>query len=83
MRNATRHGSPSRLDISVEVTRTPARVTLTVEDDGTGFDTSQSAAADSFGLRGLRDLAREAHGTLTVESRPGHGTTVSLEVPGR
>jgi two-component system NarL family sensor kinase len=83
VRNATRHGSPSRLDISVDVGGTPPIVTLTVADDGGGYDTSQPAAADSFGLRGLRDLAREAEGSLTVESQPGHGTSVTLQVPAR
>ena len=50
-------------------------------DNGVGFDLSADVASDSFGLRGLRDLAAEAGGTLTVESAPGQGTRVTLEVP--
>jgi signal transduction histidine kinase len=63
------------------VTERPPRASLSVADDGRGFDAEAVASHDRFGLRGLRDLAREAGGTLTVTSRPGGGTVVTLEVP--
>lgn len=81
VRNSLRHGSPKHLVVTVGVTRRPAVASLTVADDGTGFDVAAGADKDSFGLRGLRDLAREAGGTLTVESTKGKGTSVHLEVP--
>jgi len=67
--------------VTVGVTHRPAAASLTVADDGAGFDVAAGANKDSFGLRGLRDLAREAGGTLTVESTKGQGTSVHLEVP--
>lgn len=54
---------------------------LVVSDNGAGFDSDLATDRDSFGLRGLRDLAQEASGTLNVESVVGVGTTVRLEVP--
>ncbi|HEX5017382.1 MAG TPA: histidine kinase [Actinomycetes bacterium] len=81
VRNATRHGDPSTLDISVNVVGSPPVATLVVSDNGRGFDPNGAVPPDSFGLRGLRDLAREADGTLTVDSTPGRGTSVTLEVP--
>jgi two-component system NarL family sensor kinase len=81
VRNAARHGSPDHLTVTVCVSDDPAVATLTVTDDGAGFDAEAPRNRDSFGLRGLRDLAREAGGTLTVTSTPGQGTTVQLEVP--
>ena len=81
VRNATRHGDPSELDITVNVAGSPPVATLVVSDNGRGFDPNGEAPPDSFGLRGLRDLAREADGTLTVDSAPGRGTSVTLEVP--
>ncbi len=81
VRNAVRHAEPSRLQVSVAVTERPPRASLSVADDGRGFDADAVASHDRFGLRGLRDLAREAGGTLTVTSRPGGGTVVTLEVP--
>jgi signal transduction histidine kinase len=83
VRNATRHGSPSRLDISVQVDGQPPTAVLRVVDNGRGFETSRGISTDSFGLRGLRDLAREAQGGLNVESTPGTGTSVTLTVPAR
>jgi signal transduction histidine kinase len=81
VRNALRHGRPSLLQITVSTDASSGVVSLVVRDDGSGFDPNADPAADSFGLRGLRDLARESGGTLAVDSRRGHGTTVRLEVP--
>jgi signal transduction histidine kinase len=83
VRNAVRHGQPSRLFVDVQVAGEPAIVVLKVSDDGAGFQPESDVGVDSFGLRGLRDLAQEAGGTLAVQSDPGEGTTVTLEVPAR
>jgi signal transduction histidine kinase len=81
VRNAVRHGEPTSLTISVSIQGDPRVAVLRVVDDGRGFDIAREAPVDSFGLRGMRDLAREAKGTLTVQSRPGEGTSVTLTVP--
>lgn len=81
VRNAMRHAEPNRLQVSVAVTDEPRRASLSVADDGRGFDLESVTSHDRFGLRGLRDLAREAGGTLTVTSAPAEGTVVTLEVP--
>ena len=82
VRNAVRHAGPSHLSVTLE--RTTSGVRLVVEDDGVGFDTGARAedAQDRahFGLRGMRDLIREAGGTLEVRSAQGAGTRVELEV---
>jgi signal transduction histidine kinase len=56
----------------------PESVRLVVRDDGCGFD---PAAADGFGLNGMRARADQVNGTLTVRSDPQTGTTIELEVP--
>lgn len=81
VRNAVRHGQPTTLLIDLQVAGAPQVAVLKVVDDGRGFEPDGAVAADSFGLRGLRDLAAEAGGTLTVRSAPGEGTTVTVEVP--
>jgi two-component system NarL family sensor kinase len=78
VRNAVAHASPT--SITVTLRRLQDRVRLVVEDDGTGFDASAVPAHGHLGLRALRDTVREAGGTLAVESRPGEGTRVVLEV---
>ncbi|MGZ8737691.1 MAG: sensor histidine kinase [Nocardioides sp.] len=79
VRNATRHARGSRLEVSVR--RSGPRVSLRVADDGVGFVPGAFSPQGRFGLRSLQDLATEAGGRLDVESGPGRGTTVLLEVP--
>ncbi len=78
VRNAARHGDPSHLRVSLRGTR--KGVALVVEDDGNGFDPQAQGLREHFGLRGMRDLIREAGGTLEVRAAPGEGTRVRLEV---
>ena len=78
VRNATRHGSPTRIAVRVHTSARGAE--LEVLDDGVGFDVSQAPTPGHFGLRGLHDLADEAGGRLDVLSAPGSGTRVHLEV---
>jgi signal transduction histidine kinase len=88
VRNAVRHAAPRR--IAVRVRQHPGRsgtgagtVTLQVVDDGTGFDPRVRRERDRLGLRGLHDLIQEHGGRLDVDSTPGEGTTVTLEMPPR
>jgi signal transduction histidine kinase len=87
VRNASRHGQPTRVLVRLTsndaVNSLAGRVRLEVSDDGIGFDADRPSEGDHFGLRGLRDLAGEAGGSLQVTSAPGGGTTVVLEVPTR
>lgn len=52
-----------------------------VEDNGTGFDTDAARQRKSLGLIGMHERARLVGGRLAIESRPGQGTTVLVEVP--
>jgi signal transduction histidine kinase len=58
----------------------PGRVTVTVTDDGDGFD-PDTVETGHVGLHLLADLAHSRGGTLTVDSAPGAGTTVRMVVP--
>ena len=52
-----------------------------IEDDGVGFAPAQVASGEHFGLLGMRERADALGGTLTLESSPGKGTTIVVEVP--
>jgi signal transduction histidine kinase len=52
-----------------------------VEDDGVGFDPEKVRGSEHLGLLGLRERAEALGGTLTLESAPGAGATVVVEVP--
>jgi signal transduction histidine kinase len=58
----------------------PRPVTLTVSDDGVGFDADVATPGRGLGLVGLRERARELGARLTIDSRPGRGTVVQVEL---
>lgn len=76
--NSIRHSGADRVTVAVQTQRSPRSVTVTVTDDGRGFD-----PADIRGdARGLSDSVagrlQDACGWAEVSSRPGVGTTVRL-----
>ncbi|MFL5892844.1 MAG: sensor histidine kinase [Solirubrobacterales bacterium] len=79
VRNAVAHAEPTV--ISVAVSAGGGRASLTVTDDGRGFPEGDAAAPGHFGLQLMRDLAQDADGELTVDSGPGRGARIGLEVP--
>lgn len=79
--NAVRHGEPER--VALALTGSPAQTTLTVTDDGHGFDVTAPRTAASFGLDGMARRVGDLGGTLDVESEVGTGTSVRATVPVR
>lgn len=75
--NAVRHSECDRLD--VELRLKGERLELRVRDNGRGFDTT--AEYDGYGLDSIKRRASELGGKLRLESVPGEGTTVQIEVP--
>lgn len=81
LHNALRHASPSRVEVTLAYGDTGAR--LRVADDGCGFDPrAVRKAGRHLGLVSMRDRAGGVGGTLAVESAPGAGAVVEVEVPG-
>src|SRR5262249_752538 len=64
----------------VSLARANGVVSLSIKDDGPGFDASSTH--DGRGLRNIAERARRAGGVSRIESAPGSGTWVSIEVPG-
>jgi signal transduction histidine kinase len=81
LHNALRHSGAHRVDVTLARRGTGA--VLRVTDDGSGFDPKAiRRAGRHLGLVSMRDRASGVGGTLTVESAPGKGTTIEMEVPG-
>ena len=74
--NVRRHAGAAH--VSLGVTRADDEVTLAVADDGHGI---AAGTPEGQGLRGMRERARGAGGSFTVDSTPGVGTTLRLTVP--
>jgi two-component system sensor histidine kinase UhpB len=72
--NAARHSGASRVQLSLR--RSGNRAVLSVADDGRGFDEH----VDGTGIQGMRERAVLIGGQLTIDSRPGVGTQIRLEV---
>jgi signal transduction histidine kinase len=67
-------------NVSILLVRRDGSVTAVVEDDGEGFET-EAVGSDGLGLLGMRERVALIDGRLTVESRPGAGATLAVEVP--
>jgi signal transduction histidine kinase len=84
VRNVAEHAGANELRIAL--TRDNGRVALSVADDGKGFrpeDALARPAEGHFGLRLLADQVRDAGGSFDLDSAPGRGTSVRVEVPAR
>ncbi|MER5534241.1 GAF domain-containing sensor histidine kinase [Streptomyces mirabilis] len=81
LHNALRHSGAGRVDVTLEKRGTGT--VLRVSDDGSGFEpTAIRAAGRHLGLVSMRDRSSGVGGSLSVESAPGKGTTIEMEVPG-
>lgn len=81
LHNALRHSEAARVDVTLHRRGTGA--VLRVTDDGSGFDPrTVRRAGRHLGLVSMRDRANGTGGRLTVQSAPGKGTTIEMEVPG-
>ncbi len=56
-------------------------IQLSIEDDGCGFDITQVGKKSSFGLASMKSRATALSAELLIDSHPGHGTTLVLEIP--
>jgi signal transduction histidine kinase len=81
--NGLKHAHCTRLSVELEFIR--EIVKLTVSDDGCGFAGAAAVIAPPghFGFRGLQERVAKIGGHLGIESAPGKGTTVRIEVPYR
>jgi signal transduction histidine kinase len=74
--NAARHASART--VHVELRREEERVHVSVRDDGAGFDTR---IVRGLGLLGMEERVRRLGGRIAVDSQPGRGTAISVELP--
>jgi PAS domain S-box-containing protein len=82
LNNVRKHAQASRVDVRLGLHDGTA--ILWIRDDGVGFDpTTARSTTDGggFGLLGLRERARLLGGTLRIESAPGCGTLMEVEIP--
>jgi signal transduction histidine kinase/ligand-binding sensor domain-containing protein len=81
--NAFQHAAAKKIE--VRLIYRAAELCLEVEDNGCGIDTRivEAGKAGHFGLIGMRERAERIGGVLTIASRAGEGTKVTVTVPGK
>ncbi|MBI5029840.1 MAG: GAF domain-containing sensor histidine kinase [Chloroflexi bacterium] len=81
--NAKKHAHAETVTIAVK--KSSESLTLSVRDDGRGFDVvsveEAYAQRGNLGLLNMKERAELCHGKLTIDSEPGKGTTVTLVLP--
>lgn len=77
--NVLRHSGASRADVYLRGEE--GILTLSVEDDGKGFDLRELPNSGGLGVVGMRERAELIGGTLEIRSDPGGGTVVLMKVP--
>lgn len=76
--NIARHADADAVDISLSWSN--RRCLLEVRDNGKGFDTSLDREG-CFGIHDMRERVLAMGGRMSIDSRPGHGTSVSVAIP--
>ena len=68
----------------VVLTPAPEALRMTIEDDGVGFEVAElnePGRARGLGLIGIRERAAQLRGTVQIDSGPGSGTRLTVELP--
>jgi WD40 repeat protein len=83
LNNILKHSDAATARIAIE--RFDGRITMTIEDDGRGFDSRRilghPEAAHGYGLTGLGERVRILGGEFTCDSAPGQGTRLHFDIP--
>lgn len=80
--NIAKHAHARSCHVSVR--DLPASVQVTIEDDGSGFDAvdmEQFGHTGGLGLIGIRERAQQLGGTFQIDTAPGRGTRLTVEMP--
>ena len=76
--NCARHAQAKNIRVRLE--DADGRVSLTLEDDGVGFD-QHAGVVYGLGLLGLTERVRELSGNIAIQSEPGKGTKLAVVLP--
>ena len=77
--NAILHGHAQ--EIETELSYTDESLSLTIKDDGQGFDAAKAFSEEHFGLRGMQERIHQFNGKFEIDSAPRQGTCVRLVIP--
>ncbi|CDF79624.1 histidine kinase [Formosa agariphila KMM 3901] len=74
--NILKHAEASHVD--VQLTRHTDHLNIVINDDGKGF---QKNKKHGIGLRNIKERLQKVKGSLDIDSSPGHGTSITIDIP--
>jgi signal transduction histidine kinase len=79
LNNSLKHAKANQ--VILNLIDAESKVTMEITDDGVGFNPEEEIEGGGLGLDGIIERAELIKGELTIDSRPGKGTTIRIEVP--
>ena len=76
--NITRHSKATEIEIVLN--QSPGKIMFVITDNGIGFDTGTTKKNASLGLLSMKERALSIDAELSIESEPGKGTTIKLQI---
>lgn len=76
--NIMRHAQAG--EVTIQMNRYNHTLNILVEDDGVGFNPDAISRNSGLGLQSIRDRVRQLNGTLQIDSSPGRGTIISIDL---
>jgi signal transduction histidine kinase len=77
--NAVRHARASEIHLSLARSQSAYRATLS--DNGVGFVAAATKGSNHYGLKGMKERIEKIGGTLDLQTAPGKGTRIEIEIP--
>jgi signal transduction histidine kinase len=77
--NVIKHARATQLNIIL--TRLPNNISVTIQDNGRGFNTADKSRFEGIGLKNIISRVAYLHGTVNITSEEGKGTVIEIEVP--
>ena len=77
--NALKHAAAR--NIFIQITKHPRGITVTVEDDGNGFDITMLSTGNGQGLKNVQSRIEYLKGEYELKTEMGNGTSINIEIP--
>jgi len=68
-------------NVKVSICRIRQQISISVEDDGIGFDHSELSSSSGFGIFSIRERLEQLAGHIEIESKPGRGSKITMTAP--
>jgi len=79
LRNVVKHAGTT--EVSLTLAGGPGQLSLTIRDNGSGFDTRSVKGKGGLGLISMQERVRLVNGEFSVKTTPGHGVLITIHVP--